>query len=171
MVFFLSQIHSSNDLESTRHEQHHAELLRFEDEEVEESYQRLRERERSHAYLHNCARAYCSTMDHTYLIPHLRLIMVQWILCRWSEDIKLVELYIKLVEQSNVIDVPGLSYRNIPSVASTAIGELAISKGRQGREAQNLLRVYVANIRLANIHLKGVETGVLVTTYEPILIK
>ncbi|XP_033133666.1 uncharacterized protein LOC103833243 isoform X2 [Brassica rapa] len=141
MVFFLSQIHSSNDLESTRHEQHHAELLRFEDEEVEESYQRLRERERSHAYLHNCARAYCSTMDHTYLIPHLRLIMVQWILCRWSEDIKLVELYIKLVEQSNVIDVPGLSYRNIPSVASTAIGELAISKGRQGREAQNLLRV------------------------------
>ncbi|WZZ07942.1 hypothetical protein YC2023_093863 [Brassica napus] len=56
-----------------------ADLLRFEDEEVEESYQRLRERERSHAYLHNCARAYCSTMDHTYLIPHLRLIMVQWI--------------------------------------------------------------------------------------------
>ncbi|KAF3562031.1 hypothetical protein DY000_02014133 [Brassica cretica] len=35
----------------------------------------------------------------------------------WSEDIKLVELDIKLVEQSNVIDVPGLSYRNIPSVA------------------------------------------------------
>ncbi|CAN7131317.1 unnamed protein product, partial [Brassica rapa subsp. narinosa] len=135
-------------------------LLRFEDEEVEESYQRLRERERSHAYLHNCARAYCSTMDHTYLIPHLRLIMVQWIvqvniIIMWSEDIKLVELYIKLVEQSNVIDVPGLSYRNISSVASTAIGEL----------------VYVANIRLANIHLKGVETGVLVTTYEPILIK
>ncbi|CAG7896807.1 unnamed protein product [Brassica rapa] len=153
-------IHSSNDLESSRHEQHHAELLRFEDEEVEESYQRLRERERSHAYLHNCARAYCSTMDHTYLIPHLRLIMVQWIvqvniIIMWSEDIKLVELYIKLVEQSNVIDVPGLSYRNISSVASTAIGEL----------------VYVANIRLANIHLKGVETGVLVTTYEPILIK
>ncbi|KAG5388118.1 hypothetical protein IGI04_029659 [Brassica rapa subsp. trilocularis] len=151
-------------------------MLRFEDEEVEESYQRLRERERSHAYLHNCARAYCSTMDHTYLIPHLRLIMVQWIvqvniIIMWSEDIKLVELYIKLVEQSNVIDVPGLSYRNIPSVASTAIGELAISKGRQGREAQNLLRVYVANIRLANIHLKGVETGVLVTTYELILIK
>ncbi|KAG2276207.1 hypothetical protein Bca4012_043569 [Brassica carinata] len=42
----------------------------------------------------------------------------------WSEDIKLVELDIKLVEQSNVIDVPGLSYRNIPSVASTAIGEM-----------------------------------------------
>nr|VDD02996.1 unnamed protein product [Brassica rapa] len=79
-------------------------------------------------------------MDHTYLIPHLRLIMVQWIvqvniIIMWSEDIKLVELYIKLVEQSNVIDVPGLSYRNISSVASTAIGELAISKGRQGREA------------------------------------
>ncbi|KAF3519533.1 hypothetical protein DY000_02063464 [Brassica cretica] len=71
----------------------------------------------------------------------------------------------KLIEQSNVIDVPGLSYRNIPSVATTAIGEMAISKGRQGREAQNLLKVYVANIRL-----KGVETDVLVTAYEPILI-
>ncbi|KAF3569447.1 hypothetical protein DY000_02018019 [Brassica cretica] len=42
----------------------------------------------------------------------------------WSEDIKLVELDIKLVEQSNVIDVPGLSYRNIHSIASTAIGEM-----------------------------------------------
>ncbi|CAN7104539.1 unnamed protein product [Brassica rapa subsp. narinosa] len=53
---------------------------------------------------------------------------------RCGEDIKLVELDIKLVEQSNVTDVPGLSYRNIPSVALTAIGEMAISKGRQGRE-------------------------------------
>ncbi|KAG2255284.1 hypothetical protein Bca52824_074578 [Brassica carinata] len=181
-----------NDLESSRHEQHRAELLRFEDEEVEESCQRLREKERSHAYLRNCAKAYCSTMDYTDLIPRLRLIMA--VDCadlfarlyeislelkfgfddevgllspaRWSKDIKLVELDIKLVEQSNVIDVPGLSYRNIPSIASTAIGEMAISKGRQGREAQNLLRVYGANI-----HLKGVETDVLVTAYEHILIK
>ncbi|WZY92959.1 hypothetical protein YC2023_065288 [Brassica napus] len=51
-----------------------------------------------------------------------------------GEDVKLVELDIKLVEQSNVTDVPGLSYRNITSVALTAIGEMAISKGRQGRE-------------------------------------
>ncbi|KAH0864097.1 hypothetical protein HID58_081308 [Brassica napus] len=38
----------------------------------------------------------------------------------WNEDIK-------LVEQSNVIDVPGLSYRNIPSLASTVTGEMVIS--------------------------------------------
>ncbi|KAH0864751.1 hypothetical protein HID58_081962 [Brassica napus] len=72
-----------NDFESSRHEQSHeseSELLRFEDEEIEESYQRLREREISHAYLRDCAKAYCSTMDHTDLIPRLRLIMVQWIL-------------------------------------------------------------------------------------------
>ncbi|KAL0813351.1 hypothetical protein Bca101_069794 [Brassica carinata] len=71
-----------NDLESSRQEQHRgiqSELLRFEDEEVEESYQRLRERERSHAYLRDCAKVYRSAMDHTDLIPRLRLIMVQWI--------------------------------------------------------------------------------------------
>ncbi|CAN8235895.1 unnamed protein product [Cochlearia groenlandica] len=70
-----------------------------------------------------------------------------------------------LIEQSCVIDVPGLSFRNVPAVATTAIGEMAISKGRQGREAQNIVRVYVANIRL-----KGVDTDVLVTAYEPVLI-
>nr|VDD56232.1 unnamed protein product [Brassica oleracea] len=56
-----------------------------------------------------------------------------WIACwnlrvshsRWNEDIKLVELDIKLVEQSNVIDVPGLYYRNIPSLASTVIEEMS----------------------------------------------
>ncbi|KAJ4915805.1 Cyclin-SDS [Raphanus sativus] len=77
-----------NDLESSRCEQRRdiqSELLRFEDEEVEESYQRLRERERSHAYLRDCAKAYCSTMDHTDLIPRLRLIMVQWIVQQCSE--------------------------------------------------------------------------------------
>ncbi|EOA35735.1 hypothetical protein CARUB_v10020969mg [Capsella rubella] len=47
----------------------------------------------------------------------------------------------QLIEQSEVIEAPGLSYRNIPAVATTAIGEMAISKGRQGREAQNLVRV------------------------------
>ncbi|WZZ57527.1 hypothetical protein YC2023_057634 [Brassica napus] len=77
-----------NDLESSRQEQHRgiqSELLRFEDEEVEESYQRLRERERSHAYLRDCAKAYRSAMDHTDLIPRLRLIMVQWIVQQCSE--------------------------------------------------------------------------------------
>ncbi|XP_048597685.1 cyclin-SDS-like [Brassica napus] len=71
-----------NDLESSREElsrETQSDLLRFEDEEVEESYQRLRERERSHAYLRDCAKAYCSMMDHADFIPQLRLIMVQWI--------------------------------------------------------------------------------------------
>ncbi|KAG2253208.1 hypothetical protein Bca52824_083344 [Brassica carinata] len=64
-----------------------------------------------------------------------------------------------------LIEAPGLSFRNIPAVVTSAVGEMAISKGRQGRDAQNLVRVYVANLRL-----KGVETDVLVTAYEPILI-
>ncbi|KAL1203611.1 Cyclin-SDS [Cardamine amara subsp. amara] len=68
-----------NDLESSWQEEMQSELLRFEDEEVEESYQRLRERERSHAYLRDCAKDYCSRMNHTDLIPRLRSIMVQWI--------------------------------------------------------------------------------------------
>ncbi|XP_024008944.1 cyclin-SDS isoform X2 [Eutrema salsugineum] len=77
-----------NDLESSCQEQNReiqSELLRFEDVEVEESYQRLRERERSHAYLRDCAKAYCSRMDHTDFIPRLRLIMVQWIVEQCTE--------------------------------------------------------------------------------------
>ncbi|XP_050214792.1 uncharacterized protein LOC126665900 isoform X2 [Mercurialis annua] len=68
-------------------------------------------------------------------------------------------------EQSEVVETPGFHYRNIPSVISTAVGQMNISKGRQGREAQNIVRVYLANIRL-----KGVDTDVLVTAYEPVLI-
>ncbi|EXB73285.1 hypothetical protein L484_009363 [Morus notabilis] len=66
-----------------------------------------------------------------------------------------------VIEQSGVIEASGLCYRNIPAVVTTAVGQMAISKGRQGREAQNL--VYVANLRL-----KAVNTDVLVTAYEPI---
>ncbi|KAF4354246.1 hypothetical protein F8388_021723 [Cannabis sativa] len=42
-------------------------------------------------------------------------------------------------------------------------GCVAISKGRQGREAQNVVRVYVANVRL-----KEVNTDILISAYEPI---
>ncbi|KAH7557628.1 hypothetical protein JRO89_XS11G0193100 [Xanthoceras sorbifolium] len=70
-----------------------------------------------------------------------------------------------LLEQSGVVEAPGLRYRNIPAVITTAVGQMAISKGRQGREAQNIVRVYLANLRL-----KEVGTDVLVTAYEPILI-
>ncbi|KAK9286536.1 hypothetical protein L1049_014934 [Liquidambar formosana] len=70
-----------------------------------------------------------------------------------------------VIEQSGVFEANGLSYRNMPAVITTAVGQMAISKGRQGREAQNIVRVYLANMRL-----RGVGTDVLITAYEPILI-
>nr|POE83646.1 putative ran guanine nucleotide release factor [Quercus suber] len=68
-----------------------------------------------------------------------------------------------VIEQSGVIEAPGLCYRNIPAVVTTAVGQMAISKGRQGREAQNVVKVYLANLRL-----KEVGTDVLITAYEPL---
>ncbi|KAL2349264.1 hypothetical protein Fmac_003264 [Flemingia macrophylla] len=70
-----------------------------------------------------------------------------------------------VIEQSGVLEAPGLMYNNTPAVVTTAVGQMAISKGRQGREAQNIVKVYLANLRL-----KGVDTDVLVTAYEPIVI-
>uniref|UniRef100_A0A2P2JX41 Ran guanine nucleotide release factor n=1 Tax=Rhizophora mucronata TaxID=61149 RepID=A0A2P2JX41_RHIMU len=70
-----------------------------------------------------------------------------------------------IIEQSGVVEVPGLHYRNIAVIATTAVGQMAISKEHQGREAQNIVRVYLANLRL-----KEVDTDVLVTAYEPIII-
>ncbi|KAJ4711315.1 Ran guanine nucleotide release factor [Melia azedarach] len=70
-----------------------------------------------------------------------------------------------LLEQSGVVEVPGLCYRTVPAVVTTAVGQMAISKGRQGREAQNIVKVYLANLRL-----KEVGTDVLVTAYEPLVI-
>ncbi|XP_020959905.1 probable ran guanine nucleotide release factor isoform X4 [Arachis ipaensis] len=70
-----------------------------------------------------------------------------------------------VIEQSGVLEAPGLMYNNTPAIVTTAVGQMAISKGRQGREAQNIIKVYLANLRL-----KGVDTDVLVTAYEPILI-
>ncbi|XP_060196817.1 uncharacterized protein LOC132626093 isoform X2 [Lycium barbarum] len=68
-------------------------------------------------------------------------------------------------EQSAVFEAPGLCYRNTPVVITTVVGQMAVSKGRQGREAQNLVKVYLANIRL-----KEVGTDVLITAYEPLVI-
>ncbi|KAM7252169.1 hypothetical protein ACFE04_024052 [Oxalis oulophora] len=70
-----------------------------------------------------------------------------------------------VIEQSGVVEAPGLSFGNIPAIVTTAVGQMAVSKGRQGREAQNIVRVYLANIRL-----KEVGTDVLVTAYEPLVI-
>ncbi|KAI4368689.1 hypothetical protein MLD38_017219 [Melastoma candidum] len=70
-----------------------------------------------------------------------------------------------LLEQSGVIEAPWLVYQSTPAVITTAIGQMGISKGRQGRDAQNVVRVYLANLRL-----KEVNTDILITAYEPILI-
>ncbi|KAI7994351.1 putative ran guanine nucleotide release factor [Camellia lanceoleosa] len=70
-----------------------------------------------------------------------------------------------IIEQSGVIEADGLRFRNMPAVVTTAVGQMAISKEGQGREAQNIVRVYLANLRL-----KEVGTDVLITAYEPILI-
>ncbi|GLT27842.1 hypothetical protein SLA2020_028130 [Shorea laevis] len=70
-----------------------------------------------------------------------------------------------IIEQSGVAEAPELCYRSIPAVVTTAVGQMGISKGRQGREAQNIVKVYLANVRL-----KEVATDVLITAYEPLLI-
>ncbi|KAL8248498.1 hypothetical protein R6Q59_005366 [Mikania micrantha] len=70
-----------------------------------------------------------------------------------------------VTEQSPVFDAQGFVCNNMPSVITTATAQMAISKGRQGREAQNLVKVYLANLRL-----KGVGTDVLITAYEPVFI-
>ncbi|OIT36591.1 PREDICTED: ran guanine nucleotide release factor-like [Nicotiana attenuata] len=70
-----------------------------------------------------------------------------------------------IIEQSAVFEAPGLCYRNTPAVITTAVAQMAVSKGRQGREAQNLVKVYLANLRL-----KDVGTDILITAYEPLLI-
>ncbi|MFS7992645.1 putative ran-interacting Mog1 protein [Helianthus anomalus] len=70
-----------------------------------------------------------------------------------------------VTDQSAVFEAQGLGYGNTPSVITTAAAQMAISKGRQGREAQNLVKVYLANLRL-----KGVQTDVLITAYEPVFI-
>ncbi|MCE3052204.1 hypothetical protein HAX54_051854 [Datura stramonium] len=70
-----------------------------------------------------------------------------------------------ITEQSAVFEAPELCYRSMPAIITTAVGQMAVSKGRQGREAQNLVKVYLANIRL-----KEVETDVLITAYEPLVI-
>ncbi|PIA62642.1 hypothetical protein AQUCO_00200569v1 [Aquilegia coerulea] len=70
-----------------------------------------------------------------------------------------------VVEQSGVFQADGLRYKNVPAVVTTAVGQMNISKGKQGREAQNIVKVYLANLRL-----KEVGTDVLITAYEPIVI-
>ncbi|KAM0877709.1 hypothetical protein ACQ4PT_035316 [Festuca glaucescens] len=70
-----------------------------------------------------------------------------------------------VMEHSGTVELAGLRLGEAPALAGTAIARLAVSKGRQGREAQNIVRVYLANIRL-----KNAATDVVITAYEPLLI-
>ena len=54
-------------------------LVRFEDEEDEESYKMLRRRERRQVFLHDYAEEYRSTTDYGDLILQQRSFMVRWI--------------------------------------------------------------------------------------------
>lgn len=71
-------------------------------------------------------------------------------------------LVIEAVKTLTSADTPLLGS---PLTVTAAIGKMAVSKGRQGVEAQNVLRVYLANIRLRNAN-----TDVLVTVHEPLMI-
>ncbi|KAF2316687.1 hypothetical protein GH714_042028 [Hevea brasiliensis] len=57
----------------------HSSFVKFEDEEDEESYQRLRERERRQLFLHDYVELYRSTTEYGGLILEQRLQMVHWI--------------------------------------------------------------------------------------------
>ncbi|XP_073024549.1 uncharacterized protein [Primulina eburnea] len=70
-----------------------------------------------------------------------------------------------VLEQSGIFEACQLRFRDTPATITTAVGQMALSKGRQGREAQNVVKVYLANLRL-----KEVVTDVLITAYEPTLI-
>ncbi|RWW11232.1 hypothetical protein GW17_00025166 [Ensete ventricosum] len=55
-------------------------LMRFEDEEDEESYRRLRSRERRDAAVHNYAEEYSNTTNDGGLILEQRIVMINWML-------------------------------------------------------------------------------------------
>ncbi|CAK9197100.1 unnamed protein product [Sphagnum jensenii] len=71
-------------------------------------------------------------------------------------------LVVELENGITTADVPNLE-ASIP--VNVTVGTLAVAKARQGDDARNLVRVHLANIRL-----RGVETDVLITVYEPLII-
>ncbi|RID57637.1 hypothetical protein BRARA_F00998 [Brassica rapa] len=151
-----------NDLESSRHEQHRgiqSELLRFEDEEVEESYQRLRERERSHAYLRDCAKAYCSTMDHTDLIPRLRLIMVQWIVQQCSEmELQPETLFLGVSLLDRFLSKG--SFNNERTLVLVGIASLTLATRIEENQPYNSIRkrnFYIQNLKYSRHEVVAME--------------
>ncbi|KAF4350706.1 hypothetical protein G4B88_000844 [Cannabis sativa] len=67
-------------------------------------------------------------------------------------------------QESEGCVAPGLCYRSTPAVIITAVGQMAISKGRQGREAQNVVRFRIFFPPANN----EVNTDILISAYEPI---
>ncbi|XP_058081640.1 cyclin-SDS-like [Magnolia sinica] len=55
-------------------------LLRFENEEHEESYKKLRNRERRHEYRHDYAEEYGPTTEYGDVVLQQQLLMVNWII-------------------------------------------------------------------------------------------
>ncbi|KAF8095119.1 hypothetical protein N665_0341s0043 [Sinapis alba] len=153
-----------NDFESSRHEQSretHSQLsvLRFEDEAVEESYQRLRERERSHAYLRGCSKAYCSRMDHTDLIPRLRLIMVQWIV----EECSAMELQPEtLFLGVNLLDrfLSKGSFNSERTLVLVGIASLTLATRIEENQPYNSIRrrnFYIQNLKYSRHEVVAME--------------
>ncbi|KAJ0257014.1 Cyclin-SDS [Hirschfeldia incana] len=149
-----------NNLESEqRRDDIQSELLRFEDEEVEESYQRLRERERSHAYLRDCAKAYCSTMDHTDLIPRLRLIMVQWIVQQCSEmelQPETLFLGVSLLDQF----LSKGSFNNERTLVLVGIASLTLATRIEENQPYNSIRkrnFYIQNLKYSRHEVVAME--------------
>jgi len=70
-----------------------------------------------------------------------------------------------VVQEESSVPAAHIPLLDETTTVNTVIGTMAIAKGRQGPEASNLVRVYLANIRL-----RGVETDILVTIYEPLAI-
>lgn len=70
-----------------------------------------------------------------------------------------------VVESVRTVAPSDAPFLDPATVVTAVVGQMAVSKGRQGREARNTVRVYLANIRL-----KGVGTDLLITAYEPLMI-
>ncbi|KAL9246398.1 hypothetical protein vseg_019938 [Gypsophila vaccaria] len=69
-----------------------------------------------------------------------------------------------VIGQPEVLQAPDLCNLSTPVVVTSATGQMAITKGRQDGEAQNMVKIYLANLRL-----KEVGTDVLITAYQPVV--
>ncbi|GMI99818.1 SOLO DANCERS [Hibiscus trionum] len=80
--FSRSSFHLDPKLASRAENEHqiNSKLVRFENEEDEESYKRLREREKRRVYLHDYAEEYRFTTDYGDLVLLQRSLMTRWII-------------------------------------------------------------------------------------------